>query len=152
MTVGTEELIGYCGLYCGDCFGYKGIIPDLARKLRQELKREKFDIILQGIPFKALQDYKQSYAFLGALTRLQCTSGCRSGGGNPFCQVRKCCQKNDIHGCWECGEFETCGKLDFLKKNHGNAHFRNLRQLKKKGVADFLQGKRFWISRAKKSS
>jgi len=29
----NKELIGYCGLYSGDCFGHTGTIADLARGL-----------------------------------------------------------------------------------------------------------------------
>jgi len=38
-----KDLIAYCGLYCGDCHGYKGKIPDLARDLRKELRQAKFN-------------------------------------------------------------------------------------------------------------
>ncbi|MBA7536183.1 hypothetical protein ES705_28446 [subsurface metagenome] len=146
MNKKKKKLIAYCGLYCGDCFAYKGKIADLARDLRKELRQEKFDIIVKGIPFKAFKNYKECYDVLGALVRLRCKNTCRGGGGNPFCKIRKCCQKKNIDGCWECKEFETCKKLDFLKANHGNAHIKNLRKLTKKGIQDFLEGKKDWYS------
>ncbi len=146
MNNKKKKLIAYCGLYCGDCFGYKGKIADLARDLRKELRQEKFDIIVKGIPFKAFKNYKECYEVLGALVRLRCKNTCRGGGGNPFCKIRKCCQKKNIDGCWECKEFETCKKLDFLKANHGNAHIKNLRKLTKKSIQDFLKGKKDWYS------
>lgn len=146
MNKKKKELIAYCGLYCGDCFGYKGKIADLARDLRKELRQEKFDIIVKGIPFKAFKNYKECYEVLGALVRLRCKNTCRGGGGNPFCKIRKCCQKKNIDGCWACKEFETCKKLDFLKANHGNAHIKNLRKLTKKSIQDFLKGKKYWYS------
>jgi hypothetical protein len=53
-----EELIAYCGLYCGDCSGYKGTIANLTRDLHNELRRERFADLaaaLSQIPFfKAL--------------------------------------------------------------------------------------------------
>lgn len=55
----NENLIAYCGLYCGDCFGYKGKIAELAKDLRKELRQEKFEIMIKGIPFKALKNYKE---------------------------------------------------------------------------------------------
>ena len=42
--------------------------------------------------------------------------------------------KKNIEGCWECNEFETCKKLDFLKPSHGDAHIENLRKIKKQGI------------------
>jgi len=149
MTIGTGELVAYCGLCCQDCFGYKGKIADLARELRQELRQEKFDIMAKGIPFKEFDHYAECYQVLGALVRLRCKNGCRSGGGNPFCPVRTCSQKKEYAGCWECNDFESCKKLEFLKVNHGDAHIKNLKKLKKQGIEGFLQGKRDWYSKIK---
>ena len=38
-----ENLITYCGLYCGDCHGYTGKIPNLVRDLRKELREMHYD-------------------------------------------------------------------------------------------------------------
>ena len=140
----TENLVAYCGLYCGDCFGYKGKIADLSRDLRKELRQARFDRVAEGIPFKEFKHYKECYDVLGALVRLRCKRACRNGGGPPFCKMRNCCQKKGIEGCWECEEFETCEKLDFLKPIHGEAHIKNLRRLKKTGVDSFIKGKKDW--------
>ena len=143
-----RDLIAYCGLYCGDCFGYRGEIADLARDLRKELRQARFDKTAQFMStfsfFKVFKNYPQCYEVLGALVKLRCRKTCKGGGGPPFCKMRKCCQKKGIDGCWECAEFETCQKLDFLKQSHGDAHIRNLRIISKKGTEQFLKGKRYW--------
>ena len=146
MTPKTEkrDLIAYCGLYCGDCFGYKGTVADMARDLRKELRQAKFDKVAEAFPFKEFKNYKECYKMLGALVRMRCKKTCKGGGGPPFCRMRICCQKKDIDGCWECDEFETCDKLDFLKPVHGDAHAKNLRILNKKGVDAFIAGKKYW--------
>ena len=138
------DLIAYCGLYCGECFSYKGKVADLARDLRKELRQTKFDKVAEGIPFKEFQHYKECYEVLGAMVKLRCKNSCKGGGGNPLCNIRKCCQKNEIEGCWQCDDFETCGKLDFLKPIHGDANLKNLRKIKKAGVAGFLEGTKYW--------
>ncbi len=142
----NRDLIGYCGLYCGDCFNYKGEIADLARDLRKKLREAKFDVVSQGLSkyFKEFKNYEQCYEVLGAMVRLRCKRACRVGGGNPSCKPRICCQKKNIIGCWECGEFETCAKLDFLKPIHGDANLKNLRKLKKQGADSFLEGTRYF--------
>jgi len=143
-----KDLIAYCGLYCGDCFGYKGKIADLARDLRKELRQTKFSRIAQTMsetPFFAVyKDYPQCYEVLGAMVKFRCKRTCRGGGGPPVCKIRSCCQKKGIDGCWQCDEFETCQKLDFLKPSHVDAHIKNLKILKKAGVDSFLEGKRYW--------
>lgn len=142
----SKELIAYCGLYCGDCFNYKGEIADLSRDLRKKLRQTKFDVIAQGLSgfFKEFKDYPQCYAVLGALVKLRCKRGCRNGGGNPACKIRICCQKKNITGCWECVDVETCTKMDFLKPVHGDAIAKNLKNLKKYGEEKFLKGTRYY--------
>ena len=41
--ISDKNLIAYCGLYCGDCHGFTGKIPDLARDLRRELRKIHYD-------------------------------------------------------------------------------------------------------------
>ena len=146
-----KNLIAYCGLYCGDCFSYKGKIADLARDLRQELRQARFDKTAEFVStisfFKALKNYPQCYEVLGALVKFRCKNTGKGGSGPPFCKMRKCCQKKGIEGCWECDEFETCKNLDFLKANHGDAHIKNLRIIKKKGLMNFSKGKSIGIRR-----
>ncbi len=66
-----EKLISYCGLYCGDCSGYKGTIANLARALHKELQRERFADLakaLSGIPFfKAFESFPQCCEVLKTL-------------------------------------------------------------------------------------
>ncbi|MGQ4914327.1 MAG: DUF3795 domain-containing protein, partial [Candidatus Asgardarchaeia archaeon] len=59
----------------------------------------------------------------------------------PFCKIRKCCQKDELEGCWECGEFETCKKLNFLSPNHGNAISKILGKLKNTEEKPFWKAK-----------
>ena len=148
----TEEkdLIAPCGLYCGECFAYLGTIPDLARDLRKELRKARFDKIAESLSgmsfFAAYKEYDKCYDVLGAMVKFRCKNSCRGNGGNPFCNIRKCCQKKNIEGCWECANFETCKKLEFLEASHGSAHIKNLKILKKSGVDGFLQGKKHWYA------
>ena len=142
----NKNLIAYCGLYCGDCFNYKGEVANLARDLRKKLREAKFDRHSQGLSkfFKEFRNYEQCYEVLGAMVRLRCKRTCRGEGGPPSCKIRNCCQKKNIQGCWECKEFETCEKLNFLKPFHEDAHLKNLRKIKKQGINSFLKEKRYW--------
>jgi len=149
----NENLIAYCGLYCKDCHGNNGKIPDLARDLRKELRKnnyDKFAAFISTYSFgKDFKEYKTCYTVLGAMVKFRCKKGCKNGGGSPFCKIRKCAEKKDFDGCWECKEFETCKKLDFLIPVHGNAHIKNLRTIKKKGKKEFTKGKTLWYNKKK---
>ncbi len=150
-----KDLVAWCGLYCGDCFGYQGRLADLARDLRKELRRARFDRtaeFMATIPlFKVFESYGQCYEVLGALVKLRCKKACRGGGGPPRCRIRSCCQKNGFEGCWECAAFARCEKLTTLEPVHGDAHLKNLRKLKREGVEEFLAGKRHWYSKKRAS-
>jgi hypothetical protein len=148
MAEGKKDLVAYCGLYCGDCYRYKGRIADLARDLRKELRQENFDLAadaLATIPsFSDFKDYPQCYELLGEMVKFRCKRSCHGGGGPPVCRIRECCQKKGISGCWQCDSIETCRKLNFLKPFHDDAHLKNLKILKRSGVASFLRGRRYW--------
>jgi hypothetical protein len=143
-----DKLVAFCGLCCLDCHGYSGKVADLARDLRKELRASKYDKFAHFISNEkfgaAFKDYDKCYEVLGAMVKFRCRKGCRDGGGPPFCKIRNCCQKQAIEGCWQCDQFETYNKLDFLKGVHEDAHLKNLRLIKKKGVAEFIKGKRNW--------
>ena len=149
MTQQTD-LIGYCGLYCGDCSGYMQTVANLARDLRAELRRHRFGQMagaLAKVPiFKEFKDYDKCYNLLGTMTKMRCTKTCRGNGGPPECKVRQCCRENNIRGCWECDEFGRCEKLKFLEQHHGKAHLKNLRKIKKQGPKAFITGKRYWYA------
>ena len=153
MTEESEDLVAYCGLYCGDCHGYTGTVADLARDLRKELRQTRYDLFAKEMaisPYgKGYEHYDECYAVLGEMVKFRCRSGCRKGGGNPGCKIRKCVQKKELDGCWECTEFETCTKLDFIKPVHGDAHIRNLKRLKKQSKKEFSNGKHEWYTKSK---
>jgi Protein of unknown function (DUF3795) len=138
--------IAYCGLHCGDCPNHSGEIADLARDLRKKLREYHFERVAPGLAtfFKPFANYELCYETLGAMVKLRCKRGCRDNGGPPQCKIRNCCRKRDFDGCWQCVDFETCEKLNFLTATHGDAHIKNLGTIKKRGVDVFLTGKRYW--------
>ena len=155
MTNKKEDvnLIAYCGLYCDDCHGYNGRVPDLARDLRKELRESKYDKFAAYISTqsfgKDLKEFETCYKVLGAMVKFRCRKGCRADGGNPFCNIRKCAQKKNFEGCWECSDIETCKELKFLEHVHGDAHIKILITIKKKGKNEFVKGKTLWYNKIK---
>jgi len=151
-----QKYIAYCGMYCEDCPWYTGKIADFARDLRKELRNTRFEKLAEFIAkfpqYAVFKGYTRCYEVLGAMVKMRCSRICKEGGIVLSCKIRKCCQKREIVGCWECGEFEKCEKLDFLKPGHGDAHLKNLRRLKRKGVNAFLEGKKYWFSVIKDES
>jgi len=125
MTETKLDMIGYCGLNCADCFSYKHTVSDAAKGLRRELHTVKLKQFWTDVPF--LGDYASFKKSLDGLAMIRCTKGCRDGGGNPWCKIRKCAQKKEYAGCWECSDFEECSKLVERYK-------KELRKIKKTGI------------------
>ena len=145
-----SDLVGYCGLYCPDCPLYLCKISDIARDLRKEFRRVEYDRFAKYVSKfpagKKLKEFNDCYAVLGALMKFRCEKGCRKGGGTDNCQIRQCCQSQGLEGCWQCGNFEHCKKLDALNGLHGNSHRKNLGIIQKRGIIDFVEGNRHWYS------
>jgi hypothetical protein len=142
------ELVSYCGLYCPDCPLYVGKISDIARNLRKELRRVKYDKFAKYISKfpvgKQFEHFNECYAALGTMMKFRCEKGCRQGGGTENCQIRQCCQDQNFEGCWQCTKYEYCTKLDALNVLHGNTHRKNLKFIQKRGIIEFAKGNKHW--------
>lgn len=124
-----EPSIAFCGLDCSDCQRTKGEIARLSKELREALVENQFDKTAAVLArfMKPYANYDQCLELLGEMSGLLCKKGCRNGGGNPRCPIRACCKTNGYNGCWECGTFETCTKLDFLKPVYGSKLISDLK-------------------------
>jgi hypothetical protein len=145
-----SDLISYCGLYCPDCPLFLGKISDIARDLRKELRRVEYDRFAKYISKfpagKQFENFEECYDGLGTIMKFRCDKGCRQGGGTDNCQIRQCCQDQNLVGCWQCSKYEHCKKLDSLNALHQNAHRKNLKVIKEKGIIEFAKGNRHWYS------
>ena len=147
----TKDMIAPCGLYCTECPNHTGKIADMARDLRKELRAVRYDKTAEFLStiswFKDFENYQDAYKVLGAMVKLRCKKGCRDGGGNPGCKIRKCTEKKGLEGCWDCEEFKTCKKLEYLEPAHGTGHLKNLASIKRNGQEKFLKGKIYWYAK-----
>jgi hypothetical protein len=136
------KLVSYCGLYCPDCPLFGGKISDLARDLRKELRRVKYDKFAKYISKfpsgNKLKSFNDFYLILGDLMKFRCEQGCRLGGGAQDCAIKECNFGKNYNGCWQCSKYMICKKLDVLNSLHGTAHKKNLENIEKKGISDFV--------------
>jgi hypothetical protein len=145
-------LMSHCGLYCADCPGHSRRIADLASRLQQELDRASFEPsarMLSGQPgMEALKQYDKGRRVIDALTRIRCSAPCRTRlKAGRLCEIQACCRDREFEGCWECTEFARCSKLRQREVNHGDAHIRNIRAIRRDGVKAFIDsGRRLWYA------
>ena len=142
MSYSTEDMTGYCGLYCGDCLRYNCKASELASQLDEELDIIQFNeyanVKKKSAP--SFSSHSQLKPILAAISTMNCTTPCRAGGDgcSGGCTIIKCVQDNNREGCWECNEFTTCKQFEFLKPFHGDTNILNLKMIKKHGISNWL--------------
>ncbi|MBU7027269.1 MAG: hypothetical protein HXS48_10035 [Theionarchaea archaeon] len=53
-----EDLLAYCGFYCGDCLGYTGVIADTPMNFKKVLEKYRFDQTAKCLFPKELKEYE----------------------------------------------------------------------------------------------
>ncbi len=123
MNKQDKNLVAYCSLYCPKC--YKMTISEAAEALKNELENPHFRGKEQFLSESFLEN-------LNDLIKIRCTKICKEGGGNSECQIRKCCVQKRIDGCWECTDFEICGKLK-------EQYINNIKEIKELGFGGYIK-------------
>ncbi len=97
-SMGSEMLVGYCGIYCGLCDRRKRV-PERAAALRQAMEKAE-----AGAP-------KQFWETLKELAEWPEDKCCRTGKcGDDACAIRNCVKAKGLTVCPECGEY-PCEKV-----------------------------------------
>ena len=147
----SKELLAYCGFYCGDCFGYTGVIADAAETFKEVLDRHQFRRTAESVFSGQLRDYGKFCEMLEFMTGLRCPGICRraESEGPSSCSVRKCCREKGFFACYECDGFETCDKLLSLHKGlHTDSCLKNMKDIREMGLEAWLVGGKrhcYWL-------
>jgi hypothetical protein len=146
-----EKLLAYCGIYCGDCLGYTGVIADAAKRFMYVLDQYQFHRSVKAIFPDKFEQYGTMQEVLTFMEGLKCPKVCRDRGENADtdCPVRKCCREKDYYACYECDTFENCEKLRSMMGGlHDITCISNLRGIKEMGLREWiLHGERhcYWM-------
>jgi len=111
-----ENLIGFCGAYCGECGMYRGRIyariakdfleilraSDYADWLPNVMKLDfSFEDLLKGLEYFSKKD-----------AGCYCQEPCKKGGGAP-CKNRPCAREKGVEICYECEDFPCEQQIGF---------------------------------------
>lgn len=142
-----RDLLGYCGLFCGDCAGHSGDIAEAATALACVLDASRFDRTARALFAEQVGDYDAFLDTLAFLSQLRCPTICRErAAGETDCRIRACAIARGFYACHECDQFETCSELQRLEDLHGDSCVRNLRAIREMGLDAWLaKGERFWF-------
>ncbi len=116
--------VAYCGLYCPKC--YKNSVAKAAENLRRVILQAK-DVC--GKKHLVSQEMEKE---LENLIGLRCVNFCRISGDKSDCQIKVCCLREKIDGCWQCEGFVQCDLLSIRFK-------KNILRIKQQGLKKFIQ-------------
>lgn len=138
------NMIAYCGVFCKECPANIKQIAFYAHDLKGEIDNYESKRLLHQLKsldeeLNTIGNFKVFYEILEYLEELKCDSPCRECSGNPRCEVGICCKNKALSGCWECIEFNHCGKLNDLKDALGKAYLDDIRLLREEGMDRFLE-------------
>ncbi|MCL2142204.1 MAG: DUF3795 domain-containing protein [Methanimicrococcus sp.] len=136
QTAAADKFVTYCGLYCENCIQRTNVGPD-AKKLQESLKRAGYEKFGHLIP-----DFPIFWRFLSEFSENGGCVGCVSGGGNPYCQIRKCAVEKGVLACVFC-EAYPCEESKRMFVGYPMLEKDN-QFLKEKGIDEwiFMQKKR----------
>ncbi len=107
-----RRLLGYCGMYCGDCLGCSGVIADASSEFLKVLDSYEFEKTAFHVFPTQLAEYDKFIDMLEFMGDLRSKTNCRDvDGGESKCEVRQCVVDNGYFTCNECEGFEECEKL-----------------------------------------
>ncbi len=138
---GEAELVTYCGIYCGDCLGYTGVIAEAADEFLDVLDKYKFYMTAKNVFPGKLGNYDRLIDMLMFMAELKCHKTCRERTEDEAsCVVRNCCKTRGLYACHECSEFEHCMTLtSVLGGLNLGACLLNLREMKDMGLEAWLR-------------
>jgi len=143
MVKGGSRLTACCGLYCGDCIRYRSRAATLSAALKEDLDRSDFASYakVKANALAQLKHYESFDGILQAIAALRCDRPCRAGGDGcgQSCEFKKCAGVKGLEGCWQCADFEGCGKFAFLDPFHGNGPRENLRKINQYGLRNWAR-------------
>ena len=127
----NPKYICYCGLNCENCV-VKVKIETAAKTLLEEMKKARFDEIIQFIP-----GGDKFWPFLKGMVDPGLCVSCKDGSGNPDCAVRICAKEKNVELCALC-ELYPCEKFEAFFKGYPVLKQDNL-LLKEKGIEEWAK-------------
>lgn len=145
--VKPEDLVGYCGIYCGACARWREheAVKGCAAILAEIVECHNFKDLAShhGAEF----DYKEFRKGLDFLARndtwFVCQKSCRDDEAKAGCPLRKCCNSRGLDVCFECDEFPC----DRMKEMAAAAEGEWVRPLMEAGKGYRELGKTEWLRR-----
>jgi len=137
MNIKPEELVSYCGNYCGKCgicgFNIQTSLEVLKNVMEVAAFRQEAEHLgwplMRDIATHCCKEFETQVASFTELTGKFFPTNCR-GGCVPPCEIAGCCKGKGFFTCAECSDMEKCEKLGKQYSKVGG----NLQEIRKIGV------------------
>ena len=128
-----EKILGRCGVYCGQCDAFHGVVAELATKLKEKVE-EDFSWAQESTEF----NYQETLKGLSWFMKQTCP-GCRQIE-ETWCDVYKCkkIRENQMDNCLLCAEFPSCNFTSYQRKRYSYL-LRDFEQIKEIGMEEYLK-------------
>jgi hypothetical protein len=142
-AIDPASLVGYCGLFCDACRIRQGKVKEAVNNLRAIIASYGFDNIMPELAnwepsFKHYDGFKQ--VMDGLVKMFGYCAGCFENGGDPNCKVRLCARQKGYRTCTECGEAQSCQKIETYRK-YFDVAIQGIKETGIKGFAEKMQKK-----------
>lgn len=114
----VKDVVGPCGIKCGECAMGNGTMRGTAIDLSNYLRMYDVASWASAIPGGDAIDFKQlEQGLIWVQSSMKCP-GCLSGGGSTECPIRICSKEKGHASCSQCSSLRPCTKFDWLGE-HG---------------------------------
>lgn len=129
-----DPKLARCGIYCGQCTAFLGVVAERAAKLKQLIERDfKWSQNVKAF------DYQSTVKGLEWLSHQKCP-GCRFVS-ETWCEVKKNCPRiksNSIDNCLQCEEFPFCQFNEYQRSRYSYL-LNDYKQIHEIGMERYLQ-------------
>jgi hypothetical protein len=131
----VKNQIGFCGIWCGSCFGGNGAVLELTRKYEQIIKRSQ-SALEKWAPKEF--DFNEFMKGLACVQAMPLSPGCKEGGGNSTCEIRNCASKKNIANCSLCDGLTECKNFESLEQDYPKikAELKKIKNVDQKEVIE----------------
>ena len=145
MQTEAEQLVAYCGRYCGTCgiCGFNigaGIAAVNSVVEAAAFRREAEHLgwpVMRDLATHCCAHFEDEVKSFAELAPKLFPSNCR-GGCVPPCQIVKCCRAKGHTTCADCGDLDACPKIADVVKKRPELE-ANLKDIAREGITRWAE-------------
>ncbi|TFG15068.1 DUF3795 domain-containing protein [Candidatus Thorarchaeota archaeon] len=130
-----KENLCRCGIYCGQCWAYRAVIPRTASTLKEMIVKDLSYLRDTDLDF----DFDEFVQNLDYFAKMEPCKG--RNEETTWCDVKKCSRiKNDeVDNCLLCELFAECERTEYVRGRYSYL-FDHVKIIQEEGLGAYLEG------------